>query len=68
MDIKRCEATDCKKRLTLTDFKCKCEKFFCLKHRAQMDHTCSFDYFAENQQRLLKTMSSAVVAAKVNVI
>jgi hypothetical protein len=66
----RCQLNDgsCKKRITLTDFKCKCDKFYCAKHRAQMDHTCPFDYFAESQKELLKTMSTAVTAAKIDQI
>ena len=44
--IKRCCADDCKKKLTLTDFNCRCGNRFCGAHRYPETHKCSFDYHA----------------------
>jgi hypothetical protein len=33
-----------------------------------MDHPCTFDYFAAGQAQLLKTMSTPVIAAKLETI
>lgn len=33
---------------------CKCGYVYCPKHRHAESHNCSFDYFAQQQQKLLK--------------
>jgi AN1-type zinc finger and ubiquitin domain-containing protein 1 len=63
-----CAHEDCKKKLNLTDFPCKCEKVFCTQHRYASEHNCSFDYRASSTTELLKTMSTPVVAQKIEVI
>jgi len=65
---RKCEFESCKKKLDLTAFPCKCQKFFCAMHRGSFDHGCTYDYAAEGRKDLLKTMSSPVIAAKVEVI
>ena len=40
----RCAFDGCKKRLRITDVKCRCESIFCKKHRLPENHECSFDY------------------------
>lgn len=62
---KPCEMANCKKRLELTAPGCRCKKFFCMAHRGSYDHSCSFDYRNEHTQVLLKTMSSSVIAEKL---
>lgn len=37
-------------------------------HRGTFDHDCGFDYVADGKKELLKTMSTAVVAQKVEAI
>lgn len=60
---KRCAHPECRKRITLTDFACKCGNTYCSKHRVGLptevmatqnarSHFCTFDYKAENQKRL----------------
>ena len=60
---KRCAHQECRKRITLTDFACKCGNTYCPKHRVGLttekmamrngrSHFCTFDYKAENQKRL----------------
>lgn len=61
----RCEMTECKKRLDLTAFPCRCKKTFCSQHRCSADHNCTFDYRAESKDILLKTMSTAITGEKL---
>ena len=42
------------KRKTLNNTVCKCEKVVCLTCRQPEVHSCSFDYKAEFQQKLIK--------------
>ncbi len=44
----------CAKRLSLTDAivgKCKCEHYFCIRHRLPEMHECTFDYHAVNKDK-----------------
>jgi len=40
----RCAIDGCKKRLRITDVKCRCENMYCKKHRLPETHECTFDY------------------------
>jgi hypothetical protein len=65
---KRCCAEECKKKLGLTDFACKCGKWHCSLHRASEAHACTYDYKSDNKTFLLKTMSTPIVSKKIEVI
>jgi hypothetical protein len=41
---------------------------FCSVHRDPLVHKCTFDFHAEAKNNLLRTMSTAVVGKKVDVI
>jgi predicted nucleic acid binding AN1-type Zn finger protein len=43
----------CKKKLPLTAIKCKCNQYFCDKHRYPEEHECTFD-FKENSKKKIK--------------
>ena len=64
----RCEAEGCKKKLGLLGFACKCEKQFCAAHRAAEVHKCTFDFHEQHKKYLLKYLSTAIRAEKVEVI
>ena len=64
----KCAHSDCKKKLTLTSITCKCEKTFCSMHRYPTDHSCSFDFHNSAKEVLLKTMSTPIVAPKLEMI
>lgn len=57
---KRCECDSCNTKLMLTDFACKCEKYFCSKHRYVDDHKCNFDYKSEGVNNLKKQLVKTV--------
>ena len=64
----RCEYSECRKKLTLASVSCKCKKYYCSTHRAEVAHACTFDYKAEQKMRLNKYLSTAIVASKVEAI
>jgi hypothetical protein len=68
--IHRCSADTCHRKLDLVaqSLQCKCKKTFCQEHRAAVEHSCSFDFKASATENLLKTMSTPVIAMKVDKI
>ena len=64
----RCSAEGCKKKLALSDMACKCKSVYCSLHRMPEAHACVFDFKEAHKENLLKYMSTAVVAKKVDVI
>ena len=63
-----CAYENCKAKLTLASITCKCEKKYCPTHRYPTEHACSFDFKESARQVLLKTMSTPIVAPKVQMI
>lgn len=64
---KRCMAGECRVRLGLTAFACRCGGYYCGAHRFDEAHACSYDYKAE-QQALLSSQMVKVVGKKVDII
>ena len=62
---KRCEHSDCKKKIGLLGFTCKCNKTFCSKHRHPEDHQCLFDHKSNDisilENKLVKVTSEKVI-------
>lgn len=63
----RCQAVDCKKKLGLTAFACRCKGYYCTAHRADEAHGCTFDY-KEAHRAILSTSMVKVVGSKVDQI
>ena len=61
----RCAYMECKARIPSFTPECKCKSKFCGAHRGHVDHACPFDYKEEHATNLLKTMSTAIVADKM---
>lgn len=57
----RCAFDGCKRRLTITDMACKCERRYCIYHRLPMDHQCPTleKERTEHQEYLKNTLQSA---------
>lgn len=51
---KRCNMNECRKKLKLTDFKCRCNMIFCSKHRYPEEHDCNFNYKYYTEEILKK--------------
>ena len=64
----RCPVEGCNKKLSLVDFKCKCQNTYCAKHRVPDTHACSYDFRQEQTNNLMKHMSTAIVGNKLPVI
>ena len=43
----RCQHPQCKKKLKMMSFTCKCELKFCVAHQNPHSHNCSYDYKTE---------------------
>tara|TARA_B100001758_G_C18058018_1_gene426681 strand:+ start:391 stop:660 length:270 start_codon:yes stop_codon:yes gene_type:complete len=57
----RCAHPDCRVKLKLTDWACKCGKIYCAKHRSpeisdKGGHECSYDW--KNKDELNKKIDS----------
>ena len=49
---KTCDHPDCKKKIGLVKFPCKCGKTFCSLHRLAENHNCTFDYISEGRKKI----------------
>ncbi len=61
---RRCGFSDCKKRLGLTQFDCRCEGTFCTRHRNPSEHNCTYNHQKRGRE-LLSAVNNRVVADKV---
>ena len=54
----RCSKEGCRKKLILVDLtiQCKCEGYFCKKHRQPEQHDCSFNFKDKDVEKLVKAM------------
>jgi predicted nucleic acid binding AN1-type Zn finger protein len=66
-ESKRCGHAECKKKLGLLGFDCKCGEKFCGSHRYPSDHSCTFDFKAA-AAATLQTQLASCVAEKINKI
>jgi len=60
----RCGKEDCKRKLPLTAYACKCNVLYCQVHCAPEEHKCSYNYFEENQKRMKDNLSSMTFLKK----
>ena len=52
-----CTFKDCNKKIKITDFPCKCEKYFCKFHKQPEIHKCEYDYKEnDKKQKLIESM------------
>lgn len=56
----------CNKRI-LIHFECKCNNFFCIKHRYPEVHNCNFNYIEHNKEKL-KINNPLIIGSKINKI
>tara|TARA_B100001094_G_C17697774_1_gene561208 strand:+ start:127 stop:384 length:258 start_codon:yes stop_codon:yes gene_type:complete len=43
-DTSRCQYSDCRKKIKITDYTCKCGNVYCKIHKLPEDHECNYDY------------------------
>lgn len=56
----RCQHIDCRKKLHLTDYACKCSGYYCSSHKFSSDHKCLYDYAAMGRQQLSSCMNIVI--------
>jgi len=57
-DTSRC--WECKKKVGLLGYTCKCRYVFCATHRYSDKHNCTFDYRGNQQEDLEKKLEKVV--------
>ncbi len=57
----------CNKKLKITSIKCKCNNYFCKKHKDEKLHNCTFEYKKNNINLLEKNMP-IIISEKINKI
>ena len=61
MDInKKCSFNDCKRKLPLTAYACRCKLLYCNTHKYSEDHNCSYNFYEEHKKEMLKNLSTLV--------
>ena len=60
----KCQFEECKRKVNLTSYPCKCKLIFCDIHRFYKDHKCSFNYFEEEQKKIKSNISSIIFTKK----
>ena len=60
----RCNMIECKSKMGLLGFECKCGYKFCSKHRHTDTHYCTYDH-ASNDKRRLKEANPQIIADKI---
>ena len=48
---KYCAFDGCKKKIKLTDFKCRCDKYYCLTHKHPETHHCDYNYKSDVEKK-----------------
>ena len=49
--------TECRKKLGILEYKCKCDKVFCITHLAYEAHSCSYDYKTSSKKELENSLN-----------
>ena len=42
----------CEKKIKLSSYPCKCEKYFCKEHFVPESHMCSYNYKEEHKKKI----------------
>jgi predicted nucleic acid binding AN1-type Zn finger protein len=53
---KRCEKAECRVKIALSDFPCKCTNYYCSQHRHAELHSCAFNFKELGHQNLEKQL------------
>ena len=54
---KRCALDGCKRKLKLTDMKCRCNSIYCSRHRLPEKHQCSWNPKSESEMESYKHLA-----------
>jgi predicted nucleic acid binding AN1-type Zn finger protein len=59
----KCYYYDCKKKTLTISSKCKCNNYYCKKHK--FNHNCQYNYY-ENYKNLLKINNPQIKKQKIS--
>jgi hypothetical protein len=59
---------ECKKKLGVMEYKCKCGKILCISHLRAEEHICTYDYKSEGKEYLKKQIDVGKLSSKVEKI
>ena len=64
----KCSDDNCNRKIKLTDFPCKCNNIYCIKHRLPEEHQCTFNFkqIYDDCEKLVKELK--IVPEKINKI
>ena len=63
-EMAKCE--QCNKKMGLMEYKCKCEKKFCITHLHAEAHNCTYDYKSNGISQLKSTMEIGQLKDKLD--
>jgi predicted nucleic acid binding AN1-type Zn finger protein len=63
----RCSHKECRKKLGLISFTCKCDQTFCVAHQSPHSHDCSYDH-GQDKRNDIQTMNPSVIPQKLVVV
>jgi len=55
---KKIRCTQCKKKLGVLFYTCKCEQLFCISHLPPQEHQCGYDFKKEAQKYIQEQMNN----------
>lgn len=64
--MSRC--SQCKKKLGLMEYKCKCELIFCISHLHFAEHNCKYDHKSDDLKKLQNEMHIGPLVSKIEKI
>lgn len=62
------KCTQCKKKLGVMEFTCRCKNKYCIIHLPYEEHQCSYDYKAEIRKQLEESLKIGTLRDKVDKI
>jgi hypothetical protein len=65
---KKSRCFQCRKRITMISFTCKCGKTLCVSHQSPHSHGCVYDYQTEIRKKIEMTNPKVVPSTLVNPI
>lgn len=59
-----CSFDDCKRKLPLTAYACRCKLLFCKNHTYPEEHKCTYNFYEEHKKVLERNVSSLTYSKK----
>ena len=63
-----CAKEGCKRNIPLIEWKCRCEKKFCTKHRLPEKHNCTYDFKMSEEEQKKKSNELKCKSQQMDII